>query len=66
MNMPVIETTYTCQFSVHCLPDTPQLFLLNMEVYDVRPVPVPQTNAGPQPVGTIWCAVFHGSVSRKP
>jgi len=54
----------TC-FSVVCLPENPNLFMLNMQVYEVRPdQPLGQKVRG-EPQAIVWCAVYQRPVLRK-
>ncbi len=54
-----MDTSGFCfKFSVVSVPRQTEMFMMNMEVYNLVPLPVaPQ--AGGQPVSVVWCAVYN-------
>ena len=47
---------YTSRFSVVCVPEQPQLFMLNMQVYEVLNTD-PGSAPKEVPQAVVWCAV---------
>lgn len=60
-------SSFGCRFSVLAAPSHPEMFMMNMQVYDVLPHPVVPSDgdysATPgdalRPVSVVWCAVFN-------
>ncbi len=54
---------YDCRFSVLAIPNKPDMFMMNMQVYDVvaqRVMPEKLTaDEVSKPVSVVWCAVFN-------
>jgi hypothetical protein len=59
-------TGFDCKFSVVCLPESPNLFMMNMQVFQVHPLAPASTMDGKDPEATVWCAVYRRPVFRKP
>lgn len=58
-------SNYGCRFSVLAVPKQPEMFMMNMQVYDVVPQPVGPMS-GEQPLTVVWCAVFNVKGARNP
>lgn len=53
-------------FSVVCLPESPSLFMLNMQVFQIHPDKREQGTGRGEPQAIVWCAVYQRPVIRKP
>ncbi len=53
---------FECRFSVLTVPNNPEMFMMNMQVYDVVPHRIRDketSGSGDRPVSVVWCAVFN-------
>lgn len=51
---------FDTRFSVVAIPDHPEMFMMNMQVFNVFPAPVEQSDLSDDasPDSMVWCAVF--------
>lgn len=71
MNM-LSTSGFGCRFSVLAVPRQQEMFMMNMQVYDILPHPVASAGGdvlasgnGMHPVSVVWCAVFNVKGMRK-
>jgi len=51
-------SNYDCKFSVLAVPRQTEMFMMNMQVYDIVPHSIESDSAG-RPLSVVWCAVFN-------
>lgn len=49
---------YECKFSVLAVPRQSEMFMMNMQVYDIVPHSIESDSEG-HPLSVVWCAVFN-------
>ncbi len=49
---------YECKFSVLAVPRQSEMFMMNMQVYDIVPHRI-ESDASGRPLSVVWCAVFN-------
>ena len=59
------SSSYDTRFSVICLPENTHVFMMNMQVYEVRPLPSGEKSVFGEPHAMVWCAVFQRPVIKK-
>jgi len=73
MNMMNVSQ-FKCSFSVLAAPRHPEMFMMNMQVYDVHPCPVASGGGDARstapaevshPISVVWCAVFNTKGMRS-
>lgn len=52
------KSNYGCRFSVLAVPKRTEMFMMNMQVFDIVPRSI-TPEAGGRPVSVVWCAVFN-------
>ncbi len=60
--MKMKTSGFNCSFSVLTLTQKPDMFMMNMQVFNVVPHAVqkiPDDWSGEKPVSVVWCAVFN-------
>ena len=49
---------YGCKFSVLAVPRQTEMFMMNMQVFDIVPHRI-ESDATGRPLSVVWCAVFN-------
>ena len=58
-------SSYDTRFSVVCLPENTSLFMMNMQVFEIRPSQPPHSEVPGEPQAIVWCAVFQRPAIKK-
>jgi len=59
------SSSFEARFSVVCVPENPSMFMMNMQVFQIKPVKSLEGAPQGEPQAVVWCAVFQPSGIRK-
>ncbi len=58
-------SAFETKFSVVCLPENTNLFMMNMQVFEIRESERVREKSDREPQSMVWCAVFQRPVIKK-